>query len=464
MLLPEQLPFQLPRQEGVPEVVLERLLRSLPPRRATYVGSFGGTAAIIKLFSTDEPQARRDYAREVEGLTLLTRAGLPTPELLFSGPAGDGASLVVTRYLDGSEDLLSLIQAPPGRMEELEVGHQLGVMMARLHRHRLIHRDAHLGNFLCWQKQVVLIDGGGIGRNRALFKSRANLTNLALLLAQLPVNKGGLAGALMKGYGVDYRAIGRYLNAQRRARERRYLKKSLRSCTEFKAEKGEGRRVVVRRELTDDPDMQHLLQNPDRAIEHGQPLKQGNSATLARIRERPWVIKRYNIKSSWHRWRLAFRRSRASSSWLNGYRLRMWGLSTPLPLALIEQRIGWFPDRAYLVMEYSPSSSCTDYLKQDDAKSQQVIDELVLTTQQLQLLGLSHGDMKVDNLLYSEKSITLLDLDSLRRWRHQKTLRRAIAADQQRLLRNWDEAMDFHRRLSQQLKRANTIPMTGFTD
>lgn len=142
----------------------------------------------------------------------------------------------------------------------------------------------------------------------------------------------------------------------------------------------------------------------------------------------------------------------------------MWGLSTPLPLALIEQRIGWFPDCAYLVMEYSPSSSCTDYLKQDDAKSQQVIDELVLTTQQLQLLGLSHGDMKVDNLLYSGERITLLDLDSLRRWRHQQALRRAIAADQQRLLRNWDEATDFHRRLSQQLKRANTIPMTGFTD
>jgi len=179
------------------------------------------------------------------------------------------------------------------------------------------------------------------------------------------------------------------------------------------------------------------------------------------------VVKRYNIKSCWHRLRRLLRTTRAALSWKNGYRLKMWGLQTPWPLALVEQRFGPLRGRSYLITEYCPFAGCYDYQQQpaqEDPGGDRLIDALARMVAALQTLGLSHGDLKADNLKFDGRSLQLLDLDSLTRWRSTRRLDSATRHDCQRLLRNWADDPVFTEKLQSQLTEQLTGAnrLTGF--
>ena len=63
-----------------------------------------------------------------------------------------------------------------------------------------------------------------------------------------------------------------------------------------------------------------------------------------------FVVKRYNIKSRPHAIGRMWRPTRAQRAWQNAHRLRMLGIPTFQPIALIERRVGPFRRDAYLVM------------------------------------------------------------------------------------------------------------------
>ena len=70
------------------------------------------------------------------------------------------------------------------------------------------------------------------------------------------------------------------------------------------------------------PAKQHLLDDPDTYIKTGTILKDGNSATVAKITidSQTLVIKRYNIKNLRHALRRCLRPSRTMVSWTNAHR------------------------------------------------------------------------------------------------------------------------------------------------
>jgi RIO-like serine/threonine protein kinase len=54
---------------------------------------------------------------------------------------------------------------------------------------------------------------------------------------------------------------------------------------------------------------------------------------------------------------------------------------------------------------------------------------------------LSHGDMKASNLLLTQSGqVELIDLDAMQEHRYEWTFERAFARDQQRFMKNWQNA------------------------
>ena len=60
-----------------------------------------------------------------------------------------------------------------------------------------------------------------------------------------------------------------------------------------------------------------------------------------------------------------WRPSRAWHSWVAGHRLAFFGIPTPAPLAMLEERVGPLRRRAFLVTDYCPGESLMQRLSPD---------------------------------------------------------------------------------------------------
>jgi tRNA A-37 threonylcarbamoyl transferase component Bud32 len=251
--------------------------------------------------------------------------------------------------------------------------------------------------------------------------------------------------------------------AARRRRETQHIDKSLRSCTAFDARRTL-RRLQVLDRRDDTPALRAWLAAPDAPFENLRAdwLKRGNSASVVRvdIDGRPRVIKRYNLKSFGHLLRRCWRPSRAWHSWRNAQRLMLWGLPTPRPVALLENRFGCLRARAWYLSEYVPGEPLGAALAAADPGRRQVLlDRLCGLLRDLKRLNLSHGDLKATNLLVDqENNLMLLDLDALRRHRRRAAFERAFARDLARLRANWADQPVLLAELDQALTDAGLAP------
>ena len=111
--------------------------------------------------------------------------------------------------------------------------------------------------------------------------------------------------------------------------------------------------MVCDREFYDEK-LIRFLSNPDLVIDESRLLKKGNTSTVALVvmSGKSLVVKRYNIKSTWHGLRRCFRRSRAWISWRNSHRLVFLGIRTAKPVAFLEKRWGPFRSKAYFITEH----------------------------------------------------------------------------------------------------------------
>lgn len=446
-------------------VTVSRLLRVLPGRRVVGEGRIGQTPALVKLFIGDD--STRHWQRENEGIHALARAGIPTPETLFSGALrGDGRALL-TRFLP---DAVSLAEAwanvsglPAGDAQACAVIEPAIRVVGRMHAEGLIHEDPHLGNFLRQDASLFVIDGDAIrspGAGSAVSHDLAT-RNLALLLAQLPAEWDAHLDTLLSAYGTGRvpgnPADGPLLAEITRARKLRlkhFLEKTVRDCTRFSVEKTLRRFSAVVRDAA--PWLQPVVDAPNSALTTGTPIKAGRTASVARVDldGHRVVIKRYNLKNHGHAFSRLWRPSRAWHAWHAAHRLAFLGIATPAPLAMIEERLGPLRRRAWLITEFCPGRNLVQHLAADDVPPGDEADAIVKLFRGLHRERISHGDLKATNLLWHDNRIFVIDLDAMRQHRADAAFRRAWGRDRARLLRNWPAGSTLHAWLAENLPPA----------
>lgn len=458
---------ELPLRIAVPELEFlqcDRALRVLPGRRWTLAGTLerDQQPVVAKLFLAGR-HARRDFERERHGLDALHRRGLAAPDVLYGGHLDEPRGwLLLTAWLPGaSADTLGEA-ALPAVLRAVALHHARGVEQ----------RDAHLANFLVRSGVAWTLDGAGICAAGDVLPRRQALRNLALWLAQFPPAVDERLGEWCALYGTTHADAGRpvpredlqrLVGRARRSREARHIDKALRSCTAFDVRRSVCRLQVLDRR-DDAPGMHAWLTTPDAPFENLQAdwLKRGNSASVVRVQidDRPWVIKRYNLKGFGHWLRRCWRPSRAWHSWRNAQRLVLWGLPTPRPVALLESRFGWLRGRAFYVSEYVPGEPLGTVLAAaSPARRVALVERLCRLLADLARLNLSHGDLKATNLLVDqEDNLMLLDLDAMRRHRRLGSFRRAFARDLARLRANWADQPALLAELDQALSDAGLAP------
>jgi tRNA A-37 threonylcarbamoyl transferase component Bud32 len=450
---------------GAPRtLILEGLLRWLPQRRFVFRATLDGMPVLVKCFPG--LRGRRSLARERSGRLRLEASNLPAPREYLAAVVPSGSVLVMEW----------ISEARPLDLSIPEQQRAAVCLLAELHKSSLSHSDPHAGNFLLRSglSTPVLVDTGAIRARplwcRGRYRVRSEWRELARLVVQCPMdsliadNEGWtdrpeIVRRLVETYcrrrGDEFREISpgawsSLLRAARRDRVRRYLRKTLRSTTEFEQRDRPDARVFVLRAALS-PALEAVIADPAAAMASGESLKAGRSATVVRPRGAPGlVIKRYNQRNLLQslRRRLA---PRARAAWRNGHHLALLGIPTARPLALIESNKG--AGTPYLVLEDHGDCAIDRH-----ARTAGVSERLAMRVSRL-LLGLrradiAHRDTKATNLLVTaEERVVLIDLDGMR------SRLGGDPADAARFLANWTQPDDqaLHSRFEAALRRVGLV-------
>ena len=443
-------PLPLELAIGSGQLKVEQWLRVLPGKRLVGRATLNNQSVLVKLFIATG--AERHWQREREGVEALIANKIPTPALIDGGSFETGGYYLLTAFLDDASTLQQqwemLPDQTPANPIARELLSQALVTIASLHVAGLQQHDLHLGNFLRLDDQVYVIDGDAVesvspGKPLPVKQIQANLK---LFFAQLTPEWDAELESLLNSYLLHYPVHGlnrdlllRETIAYRQHRLDEFLDKTLRDCSLFAVSRTPNRYTAVLR--SESAALASLLQDPDAAFNGPPLLKDGGSSTVTRVRvgDRDLVIKRYNIKSVGHWLSRFWRPSRAWHSWLAAHRLQFYGIATPAPLAMVEQRFGPLRKGAWLITEYCPGPDLIEYLGVD---GRHIPDErsaarLLRLFRQLMAVRISHGDFKGNNILWHADAPLLIDLDAMRAHTKESSWRVAWARDKARLLRNW---------------------------
>lgn len=442
-------PFYLRTNDDKEELWLcQHVYRHLPRKRLVLKLHRGSNTVVGKLF-----YRKKDYDREIRGQKWLENKGFLTPAVNRASESRRQPSNRSWMLVYEHIDTISVASA----MLDMKVAEQQSLLLrcceivAKMHARGLYQDDIHLDNFLYDHDKIWIVDSASIKNNKGPLSKKLALNNLGLLLAQTPAEQRPNISEVCRHYSdiYDYFIVkpDELSNAIARMQQSRwahYKKKLSRNCTEFWVARNNVGITVIRKDHLSD-ELLNKLENIDRWMESGSQLKDGNTATVAKVEYngKPYVIKRYNIKDWRHAISRSLRPTRGWASWHNGNYLRFNEINTPLPVALVEERFGFIRKRAWLVTEYSDGKDLLTAVRSTDASP---IDPSHLPALTAKLVGqlieanISHGDMKATNFIVTSNGIQLIDLDAMQIYSSRAKAVMAIKSDIDRLLRNWDEA------------------------
>lgn len=439
----------------------EALVRIIKDRRAVYKATIESDSlpkqmVFAKVFCgrNFEKYASRDKA----GYELLSSRGILAPALVSDAYLEDRSARVICyEAIDAPNAEVTYNSLRTRDHHVIDDQRRLHLMrlltanVAEHHSANLIQTDLYLKNFLVKDGSVYTLDGDGIRPLSQWGKKSQKKHNLATLFSKMDALDDGWISVLYTIYcdksGLKYSsfddlAIRKLAQKIRLTTSNGFAdKKVFRNCTDvkviisFTSFTALASEFVVNRELVKPAMLDAFLEDTS------QRLKTGNTCTvgLADMGSNQLVIKRYNIKSSLHALSRAFRPSRAAKSWANAHRLNISNISTPKPLALVEERCGLLRRRAYFLAEYINAPDIAEFFEQTHCLEvkKNVAFEVARLFHKLYLLKFSHGDCKATNIKIVDLTPVLIDLDSMVShtsvWRSNgKHVR-----DLKRFMRNW---------------------------
>ena len=148
------------------------------------------------------------------------------------------------------------------------------------------------------------------------------------------------------------------------------------------------------------------------------------------------VVKQYRVGCFGCLLKNLFRGSAGRKAWVAGNGLRVYGLNTPLPLALLEKKRSGITTGSYLIMEEVKDSLEMDrYIlknfdnRKDIKKKKALISNFAKTLGEMHKHNIFHHDLKTCNIMVKEKDtsfdFTFLDFDKVS-FREEITVRKRV--------------------------------------
>ena len=165
--------------------------------------------------------------------------------------------------------------------------------------------------------------------------------------------------------------------------------------------------------------VEDFVRRLDALMRQGQVLKNDPSSLVSRVfwNGQDVVVKRYNHRGLWHSLRHTIKGSRAKRNWRSAQRLISLQITTPAPLAYVDQYRGLLLWQSYFVARFVPGPQVRQVFQDETvgaAQRQAIHDQVLKLLAVLAAHGISHGDMKHTNLLFDGRGIVLMDLDAMR--------------------------------------------------
>jgi len=444
-----------PEESYAGEVSLNLIqtFRVLEGRREVWLAEkLGAERVIAKRFIGGKKQ-KKESQREIHGLLELDKREIRGPKLLFTAEDSSGGLWVVSSYIENTAELGDVFFSGV-KSETQEAAISSFAQTLCLHWCKGVHQaDIHNRNYL-WDGGILYtIDVGSIRfqdkpiqkqtRIDTLVRTCFKFNNSQLLFfiqaleeAEVGGDSEGLA-SYMKS-----KAFSQQLETRKRAEVRRVWLKSQRSSSDFKVTRKKGLRLFAKSAV--DPELSALLMNePDSLFDQGTRLKSGNTCTVQRVELNGinYVVKRYNRKSLFYRFRHIFSMSRVVHSWVNSVVLHRFKVRTPEVVAACELKKFGMLDRGYVVMKCVEGQTLNQFID----NSSQTADErsvyvrlVVELMENLYKYRIIHGDMKAKNFLVENGRLWLIDIDGMKLFLSENNFLRRFEKDQKRFLRNWD--------------------------
>ena len=447
-----EFPFQLlikltSSKNGEESLLCTGLLRVIPGRRQIYDALWNDTSVVAKVFS-HKISARRHLRRELHGLNQLQRRGLSSPKPLFFGKTEDGQWIVVTEKIVDSTTVLDALDQTTEKPKKMDLLSRACRELAKQHSKGILQKDLHLGNFLLAGDRIYALDPSRMQFFSRQVPRKKSISQLALFVRYLPAGDIKSVREICQEYfkargwnfGKSDKALfQKQLAVHRKRGIRGGLKKCVRTGKRYLKIKAQRYVAVFDRSFCREAEPPDFIEQIDVLMDKGQILKNGNTCYVSRLMwgGKDVVVKRYNHKGFFHSLRHTTKSSRARRGWLYAHRLGMLDISTPKPLAYIEQRKGFLIWKSYLATQYVEGQKLHDFLSDGNVAQEQRSTTMQQVRNMLDKLAkyrITHGDLKHSNILVTKTGPVLTDLDGMKVHRWHWMCKARQAKDLERLM------------------------------
>ncbi|MBA3661427.1 MAG: hypothetical protein H0W64_06845 [Gammaproteobacteria bacterium] len=428
------------------------VLRHVPQRRVVVSGIWRGKKVVAKIFISPK-HSKKHMEREFNGNRLLVQNKIPTPSLLFYGATCDKRiHILIFQCLQHVRSLHALwMDHEHGETAKPQLK-AVVIELATQHVLGIIQKDLHLKNFLVGRKIVYTLDGAQITHHALKINKKTSINHLALFLSQLGVGCEGLQKKLFESYAkargwllkpADTIELFRLIKQWHEKRWQHFAEKIFRTSNDF-VKRHTWSMLCMSDRAFISPEFNFYLENPEAFFHHPtcQVLKQGRSATVIKINlnGKALVVKRYNLKNLWHRIRRMTRATRAAVSWRLAHKLQLFGIKTAKPIAFIEKRFLGLRGTSYYISEYIQGETAAQYFERhEETITSPMVDRLADLLRNLAKLTITHGDLKITNIIIDEHlAPVLIDLDGTQEHLSLSSLRTAWRYEIKRFLNNFN--------------------------
>ncbi len=365
--------------------------------------------------------------------------------------------LIVTETVTNSKELMEFCQFNyEGSMSEEKESEKrtlldkLAVFIRDIHEKGFCHYDLHAGNILIrFKKEQNVADYDlylmdlhrvkvfkSISSNKRIF----NLAQIFNSLSSIMTKTDKLDfirsyGSNVFGNITDENELVRQIDEQsagiRSIHYRSRLKRCLKESSVFSRKTITNIKMFFRKGYDADS-LHELIEKHNSALANSDSvviMKRDSKTALTRhtFKDKTVqnvVVKQYRVGCPGCLVKNIFRGSAGKKAWVAGNGLRVYGLNTPLPLALVEKKISGITTGSYVIMEEVKDSLEMDrYIlknfgnRKDIKKKMVLISNFAKTLAGLHNHNIFHHDLKTCNIMVKKKGksfdFTFLDFDKV---------------------------------------------------